>query len=215
MTKFKSFLAVLIAAAVLIILFAGFGFTAKAEELPDEPPTGQTEEVAPSDDTITERFIEYLKSKYGDDYEYYYNQIIEKWGSVETYLLSLGENFSEEQLTAWQEFVAWLGEYAPVWATILAVVLIVVVYKFGKRALTKILQKYVTSKFKPVNHYLTALEEKSTRLENSVKALSENAQIQMQSTAAIIKAQKALLGNEKFADTVKLLEKAEEGLEHE
>jgi len=77
---------------------------------PTEPTTeGQEEEV--DNETIAANVKEYLQSIYGDDYETYYNQIIENWGSVEKYLLSASENLPEEHQYKVTELITKINTY--------------------------------------------------------------------------------------------------------
>ena len=86
----KLLLSLVLVAAVLFAVLSAFPL-AYAEELP--PDMVAEEPLEPTDGSETEnlvdRFIANLKDKYGDDYEYYLNAILEQWGSVEAYLLSL------------------------------------------------------------------------------------------------------------------------------
>ena len=137
---------------------------------------------------LVDSFVAYLKDKYGEDYELYYNRIIEEWGSVEAYLLSLGENLPEEYKNGWEKFVAWLGEYASVWAPALAVVLVIIAALFGKKLVHRIAELF--------------------------KKLFQGSNQQSSALIAVIRAQKALMGtNEKFSENVKELEEAEKRLE--
>ena len=113
---------------------------------------------------------------------------IKEWGSVEAYLLSLGENLPEEYKNGWEKFVAWLGEYASVWAPALAVVLVIVAAVFGKKLVHRIAELF--------------------------KKLFQGSNQQSSALIAVIRAQKALMGtNEKFSENVKELEEAEKRLE--
>ncbi|MDE6586124.1 MAG: hypothetical protein K2K80_05550 [Clostridia bacterium] len=161
-----------------------------------KPSTDETE-APPTEETdglkdIVANFIEYLKKQYGEDYEYYYNQIIENWGSVEAYLLAFGGKLPDEYKTGWDKFVAWLGEYSVIWAPVLAVGIVVAVAILGKKQFEKIVEKIVTKMITPI-----------------VKELN----LQSKAQAATIQGQKALLGNNpKFATTVTELEISEREL---
>lgn len=219
MTKLKTAFAIIIA-AMLMFFISGGAIAASAEEYdapqepvgqtepdadeqPDEtpdvtiePPTDENIEDEEQDDAIEDiaaNFVDWLKTTFGADYEYYYNIIIEKWGSVEQYLLQFGtENLPEQYQTGWQNFVSWLGEYAPVWAPILAVAVVIIVYIIGKKRFESIVKKAVDSKISGVG---TELNKQS------------KAQI------ATNRALKALLGSgEKFAENVKELDESEKEL---
>lgn len=176
------------------------------EPLPDPdiqpvaPETDNGEQVtAPNIEELAERFKTYLIGKYGEDYEYYYNRIIEQWGSIEGYLLAFGEKLPEEQRSGWDKFVGWLSEYAPVWATAFAVAVLVITVLVGKSKLNKL------------KAWFTALVEK---LVNKRLAPIENElNLQSNATVSMLHAQKALLGTaEKFSENVKELDKAEKEL---
>lgn len=135
-------------------------------------------------------FIEQLKERYGDEWQEYYDAIIAEWGSVEEYLLSLmPEDAPDVVKDGWEQFVAWLNEYAPVWASILAAVFVLIVVLFGRKALKKIVEfvKQIMQKFaalfhsankqykvlKAQNDALMALLGKNPDLEDKRKALRE------------------------------------------
>lgn len=156
----KLIAAVALAACLCICpLFMGNARIASAEETeittppaegeiepaePAEPPVTPEESDGEETDgnglkTLVEGFLAQLKEKYGDDYENYYNAIITDWGSVEQYLLSLiNEDTPDAVANGWTAFVKWLGEYSPVWASILAVALVLIVIICGKKALNKV-----------------------------------------------------------------------------
>jgi hypothetical protein len=187
----------------LVILLSAlcFGGVCRAyaeETLPPEQVTEGEENTPQNPDNeaeegndiqkLVDSFVAYLKDKYGEDYELYYNRIIEEWGSVEAYLLSLGENLPEDYKNGWEKFVAWLGEYASVWAPALAVVLVIVAALFGKKLVHRIAELF--------------------------KKLFQGSNQQSSALIAVIRAQKALMGtNEKFSENVKELEEAEKRLE--
>ena len=143
-------------------------------------------------ENLADRFIANLKDKYGDDYEYYLNAILEQWGSVEAYLLSLTDNLPDELQTGYADFIGWLGEYASIWAPCLAVALVIIGFIVGKKALNTILNRIVEARIKPIEEELNK---------------------QSAAQAAQLKATRALLGtNEKFAEERKSAEDAEKKL---
>lgn len=192
MTKIKKIIVVLLAATVLCFICAGAVMPAFAET---EPPVAEETEPTAGDslEGLAAQFTEYLKGKYGGDYEYYYNQIIEKWGSVEAYLLSFGEKLPEEYQNGWDKFVGWLGEYAPVWATPLAIIIVIIVAVVGKKFFRKLVEKTVNAKLKPVVNELN---------------LQSNAMV------AIMHAQKAVLPKNCTENVIEL-EESERGLKCE
>jgi len=143
-------------------------------------------------ENLVDRFIANLKDKYGDDYEYYLNAILEQWGSVEAYLLSLTDNLPDELQTGYADFIGWLGKYASIWAPCLAVALVIIGLIVGKKALNKVLNSIVEVRIQPIQAELNK---------------------QSEAQAAQLKATRALLGsNEKFAEERKAAEAAEKNL---
>ena len=127
---------------------------------------------------LVDSFISRLKSQYGEDYQYYYNKIINQWGSIEEYLLSIvTEDTPDAVASGWTAFVKWLGEYSPVWGSIFAVVVVIIVVLLGKKALNKVTGFVIGTgaKFKTlfgeVNKIDAALNAQSKAL---VKLLGEN-----------------------------------------
>lgn len=196
----KLLLSLVLVAAILFAVLSAFPL-AYAEELPpdmvaEEPlaPETPTDGETDGDDItgIVDRFIANLKDKYGDDYEYYLNAILEQWGSVEAYLLSLTDNLPDELQTGYADFIGWLGEYASIWAPCLAVALVIIGFIVGKKALNTILNRIVEARIKPIEEELNK---------------------QSAAQAAQLKATRALLGtNEKFAEERKSAEDAEKKL---
>ena len=189
----KLLLSLVLVAAVLFAVLSAFPL-AYAEELP--PDMVAEEPLEPTDGSETEnlvdRFIANLKDKYGDDYEHYLNAILEQWGSVEAYLLSLTDNLPDELQTGYADFIGWLGEYASIWAPCLAVALVIIGFIVGKKALNTILNRIVEARIKPIEEELNK---------------------QSAAQAAQLKATRALLGtNEKFAEERKSAEDAEKKL---
>ena len=156
-------------------------------EIPEEPETPQTDEEIGAD------FVEWLKATFGADYEYYYNLIIEHWGSIEDYLTQFGEeNLPEGFNAGLQKVLDWLDEYVVIWAPVLAIVIIVAYYLIKKRSTRKAIEKVVDSK---------------------MNVLSGELNKQSKAIMAIGRGQTALLGkNARFADTVKEIEETEKEL---
>lgn len=134
----------LVVCGLLCALFMGNAATVTyadegAQETPAEGELPAEEETDGSGlKSLVDGFIAQLKAKYGDDYETYYNAILAEWGSVEEYLLSLADDSPDAAASGWTSFVKWLGEYAPIWGSILAVVALIIVIVFGKKALNKV-----------------------------------------------------------------------------
>lgn len=178
MKRIKTILFVVVVLALSICFCASVVLSAFADS--GEEASKVTETLDENASTIAEQFCDYLKSKYGEDYEYYYNRIIEEWGSVEAYLLSFGEKLPQEYKTSWDYFVEWLGEYSPVWAPVFTVVIVIVVAVIGKKKFDAIVKNVVDKKIAPVINELNK---------------------QSKSLATIAEANRALLPkNEKFAD---------------
>lgn len=198
----KTFLLITVLVAVfgLCLLMAG---TAYAEPLPEtgleeSVETGGEQSGAEEPEKKTDlsdaadKFREYLKERYGADYDYYYNKIIAEWGSIEEYLLSFGEKLPEEYKTGWDKFVGWLGEYSAVWAPPFAVAIVIIVAVVGKKQFNRIVERIVNARLAPI-----------------VKELNS----QSKATVSIIRAQTALLGNgEKFAPVAAELRESEKEL---
>ncbi len=200
MTKIKTAL-VIILSILLITLSCSGVCLAFADTGNDVKETAQ-ETVDPdissneSDlEGLADSFKKYLKDTYGEDYEFYYNQIIEQWGSVEGYLLSFGQKLPEEYQSGWDKFVVWLGDYAPVWAPALAILIVIIVAVIGKKQFNKIVERIVNGKLSPIVHELN---------------------LQSDAMVSLIHGQKALLSNkEKFSETAKELENGEKELKNE
>lgn len=190
MTKLKIFISIVAAAIILFVTCIGC-IPAKADTA-NEYTIENVAETESNIEDLAAQFTEYLRAKYGDEFEIYYSSIIAKWGSIEGYLLAFGDNMPEQHKTGWDKFVAWLSKYAPVWAVPLAVSIIIVIAVVGKKQFYKIIEKTVNSKLRPIVKELNA---------------------QSSATVQIMDAQKALLGNnEKFAENVKALSQAKERL---
>lgn len=135
---------------------------------PQEPSDGQdgeTDDGAQSGlQTLVDSFISELKARYGDQWQQYYDAIIAEWGTVEQYLLSLVPEDSPDVVKdGWQEAVSWLGEYSPIWGSILAAVLVIIVIVFGKKALNA-LKNFFLSLFRSKNKEYNALTAQNEAL---------------------------------------------------
>lgn len=135
--------------------------TEEGQGNPDETPQGGEESGMQA---LIDGFIAQLQERYGDQWQQYYDRIIADWGTVEQYLLSLVPDDSPDVVKdGWQQFIAWLGEYSPVWGSILAVVLVIIVVVFGKKALTAI-KNFFVSLFKSKNKEYQALTAQNEAL---------------------------------------------------
>lgn len=141
-----------------------------------EPPTTEepTEEDTDTDTAfdmaaLVEKFTAYLKDKYGAEYEQIYNGIIEQWGSIEAYLVQFGEEYIPEEFNAgWNDFLKIAGETSPVWATILAIIGVIILVIVGKKAFNAIVKKIVDAK---VSVLSAELNKQSAAISAQMKAL--------------------------------------------
>lgn len=173
MTKQKRFTVLIALVSVIVLLFScafcmGNAVRVSAEEAPQEEVT----------DELVNGFLAQLKAKYGDEYETYYNAILAEWGSVEEYLLSLvNDDTPDAAANGWTRFVKWLGEYSPIWASILAVAAVIIIIVCGKKALGKV-ANWVTGtggKFKTVFNSINKLyAAQNAQSEALIKLLGEN-----------------------------------------
>ncbi len=196
MTKIKTLIITILAVTLLLFVCAGAALTTYAD-VENTESGGEVSDEEQTDDgfkSVVDGFLSFMREQYGEDYEYYYNHIIEQWGSVEAYLLSFGEKLPEEYQNDWDIFVAWLGEYSVLWAPPLAVIVVLIVVLFGKRKFEKILEKIVVKMVKPI---INELNTQSGAMVANLHAL------------------KSLLGsNPKFDETVKELEESERELKN-
>lgn len=147
-----------------------------------QPPAGEADGAAenpPADmemevdlEAVADKFKSYLMRLYGEDYGYYYDQIVAQWGSIEAYLLQFGqEHLTEEQQTGWNKFVGWLSDYSPVWAPVFALVTVIAVAVVGKKKFNEILAKAVNAKVDPIVAELNKQSSALAALMDSAKAL--------------------------------------------
>lgn len=194
--KIKKVILLLLAATLIIISSAGAAvktYAETAEEVQTEEQLAQDGEIDTVEDgadfnEVVERFTEYLKEAYGADYDYYYNLIISQWGSIENYLLAFGDYLPEEARNGWETFIGWLSEYAPIWATALAIIALIVALILKKRQMRTVVEQTVAPIVKELN-------------------------AQSKATATMMRSQKALLGtNGKFSEVVQDLDESEKEL---
>lgn len=106
------------------VLFMGNASVADAAEEPAQ--------VAESG--LAEEFIQTLKDRYGEQWETYYNAILDEWGTVEAFLLSaMPDGAPDVAKDGWNKFVDWTRENWVIIAAVGAVVLTVIVVLFGKK----------------------------------------------------------------------------------
>lgn len=196
MYRLKFFGKLIVLAVIALFIFSCSLF-AMGNAATDEEEETKTEETEKGENSLLDGFLGQLKDKYGEEYEVYYNAILNEWGSVEAYLLSLADDQTIPDVAAdgWKQFVSWLGEYSPIWGSILAVVCLIIVILFGKVALGKIRQFVISvaDKFKTLfksvnkqyvimkaqNDALLALLGENPKFEEKRKALiSANGEIE-------------------------------------
>ena len=179
MTKQKRFTVLIALVSVIALLFScafcmGNSARVYVEEAKQEEVTDEENELK----TLVNGFLARLKAKYGEEYETYYNAILADWGSVEEYLLSLvNDDTPDAAASGWTRFVKWLGEYSPIWASVLAVAAVIIIIVCGKKALGKV-ANWVTGtggKFKTVFNSINKLyAAQNAQSEALIKLLGEN-----------------------------------------
>ena len=118
--------------AVLIMAILGlcgvlFMSNASVADAAEEP--AQTTESG-----LAEEFIQTLKDRYGEQWETYYNAILDEWGTVEAFLLSaMPDGAPDVAKDGWNKFVDWTRENWVIIAAVGAVALTVIVVLFGKK----------------------------------------------------------------------------------
>lgn len=123
MKKFLVFLTALLCAVLLV----GGVCSASAAEVAEEP-------AQVSESGLAEEFIQTLKDRYGEQWETYYNAILDEWGTVEAFLLSaMPDGAPDVAKDGWNKFIDWTRENWVIIAAVGAVVLTVVVVLFGKK----------------------------------------------------------------------------------
>lgn len=166
----KRILAVILC-VLIIVIAAACPFIGAAYAAPDEPVIEQVEDVQTGIENVADDFTAYLKERYGDDYQYYYDKIIENWGSVEAYLLSFGEKLPEEYKSGWDKFVGWLSEYSSVWAPAFAVVALIIAAVIGKKQFERIVKDCVDKKVAPIVSELNKQSKGIAAISTGTKAL--------------------------------------------
>ena len=184
-------------------------------EIDTEPPEtdngGQTGTDGGQDSqSFVEGFIELLKDRYGADYEYYYNLIIEQWGSIENYLLQFGEeNLTPEQNDVYRQVITALGETSVIWAPSLAIICLIVALIWGKKKLEGIIEKFVKG-------YIDKTQDDSANIQSTQEAQNAELNRQSKALAATMKGVQALLGTaDKFAEQRGEIEEAAKELSDE
>lgn len=182
-------LAVLAFFCIGSLIVLGLSKASAEEIIPVEEVVEETEETSQNDNNeatdgtenefdmsaLVDQFTKYLKETYGEDYEKIYNGIIEKWGSIEAYLLQFGDQYIPEEYNAgWKSFVNWLGAYAPVWATPLAIAILIIICIIGKKAFNNIVKKVVDTKLQPITNEMNKQSAAITAQCTALKTIMPN-----------------------------------------
>ena len=191
-SKYLLTLVLMIALLVGVVLCMGNATGEVSAETNEE--TEQSAET--QENTLVGNFIARLKEKYGDDYLYYYNAVLEKWGSVEQYLLAcVDETTPDIVANGWTAFINWLDKYAVIWAPIFAIVLVAIAALVGKKYIKKAYE-YIKSRKKDISTIFGAINK------------------MYKAHIAELQTLQSLLGdNERFADKREALEAAQEEIE--
>lgn len=137
------------------------------------PPVQSEGEPVLGVEGIAESFVEWLKSEYGADYQHYYDMITEKWGSIEAYLTQFGEeHFDDEVLQGWYDFLDILNQYAPVWISALALILLVIAVIVSKKIFGKIINSAVENRVNKVIEQQKAQTDELNRQSATLVSLS-------------------------------------------
>jgi hypothetical protein len=139
------------------------------EQKEDESGTGTESSV--NIEELADSFTAWLKTRYGDDYDYYYNLIITGYGSVESYLLQFGSDYD---IPVINEITNWLNEYAVIWVPLLVAIVLVAVYIIGKKQVFSFISKAVDSKINPIVSELNKQSKGIAEVENAVAGLMIN-----------------------------------------
>lgn len=145
-------------------------------------------------ETVSDSVRAYLQSIYGDDYEKYYNQIVENWGSVEKFLLNASENLPDEYRYKATELLTTVNAYIGVGAD--AILLICV----GAYII------YRAKKNKKITADLKTLKAGDNQIETAQLAIIQSQKAQ---SAALQK----LLPGEKFEGEVTELAESDKALD--
>lgn len=169
--------------------------TQNAENEPTTPETNTDGSLTENDtETISDSVRAYLQSIYGDDYEKYYNQIVENWGSVEKFLLNASENLPDEYRYKATELLTTVNAYIGVGAD--AILLICV----GAYII------YRAKKNKKITADLKTLKAGDNQIETAQLAIIQSQKAQ---SAALQK----LLPGEKFEGEVTELAESDKALD--
>lgn len=165
------------------------------EEAPPAVDNGSVEQTPSSDDTaepslseedegnaLVDAFIQELKNQYGDDYQKYYDAIIEQWGSIKAYIYAkIDDGTLSESSDSWATLIKWLDEYSVVWAPILAVIIIIILFVVGRKVY-QVIKLLFTKLFKGSNQTASAqiaiIDALETMLGNSEKTKEQREKLE-------------------------------------
>lgn len=167
MKKFLVFLTALLCAVLLV----GGVCSASVADAAEEP--AQTTESG-----LAEEFIQTLKDRYGEQWETYYNAILDEWGTVEAFLLSaMPDGAPDVVKDGWTKFVDWTRDNWVILAAIGATIAVVIVLVFGKKVLTLIIE-FFKNLFAKVGKIFTAINTlyKNAKAQNDalLKLMGDN-----------------------------------------
>lgn len=169
-----------------------------AENAENEPTTPETDTdgslTENGTETITDSVRAYLQAIYGNDYEKYYNKIIENWGSVEKFLLNASENLPDEYRYKATELLTTVNAYIGVGAdaVLLLCVSAYIIYRARKN--------------KKINADLKTLKAGDNQIETAQLAIIQSQKAQ---SAALQK----LLPGDKFENEVAILAESDKALD--
>ena len=128
------------------VLFMGAA-PASAAETQDAAETQEETRIA-------EVFLSVLKEKYGEEWEAHYNAILDKWGSVEAFLMSVvPEDAPDPVKNGWEAFILWTREYWVILAFAGATICVCaggVVYYISKKRIKNFVKTANDEKFSAV-----------------------------------------------------------------
>lgn len=142
-------------------------------------------------DSFSQILTSYLEKKYGEDYQIYYDAILQEWGSAKAYVENVLLNavnegiISEENASGFQSFINWLHKYTVIWVPVLSVVFLAVGLRVGKNTVAKIKEffnKIFNKVFKGNNQnssaLLVVLDSMEVLLGNSSKTEEQRKKIE-------------------------------------
>ena len=140
--------------AVLIIALLGLCSVLFVGAAPASAAETQETAETQEETSITDNFLSVLKEKYGEEWEAHYNAILDKWGSVEAFLMSVvPEDAPDPVKNGWEAFVSWTREYWVILAFAGATVCVCaggVIYHVSKKRIKNFVKTANDEKFSAV-----------------------------------------------------------------